>query len=441
LEVDLMKSVAIRVGATVALPLLLTATACSGSGSGEPPAAEPASAVAPRSEPTTAEKVAFWQERTETNPRDYLSLAELGQSLSRQARETGDLAQYVEAEGALRRALALNPDYEPAATYLASVRFSQHEFADALALAEPVYAADPNALAALAVVGDARLELGDYAGAGVAYDQLSEASDSPAALSRLARLARLRGDDRQATTLAREAATEARAERLHGEAGAFFEAHLAEELFARGRLRGAARHFEAARELLEYHVSLEGLARVRAAQGHYDEARALYDQVRTPPPDVPLMIAIGDLAAVQGDQAGAERQYAAVETATSPAEQEDPLNARLYARFYADHERRPGRALELARIDLARRADVFGYDTLAWALYRNGRFPEAADAITTALASGTRDAVLLYHAGMIAAAQGNDSAAVELLDEALTTNPHFDLLQADMARATLQELT
>ncbi len=56
------------------------------------------------------------------------------------------------------------------------------------------------------------------------------------------------------------------------------------------------------------------------------------------------------------------------------------------------------------------RKDVYGYDALAWALLANDRPAEADDAMTTALAFGTRDAKLLYHAGMIKAALGDDAA-------------------------------
>ena len=38
-------------------------------------------------------------------------------------------------------------------------------------------------------------------------------------------------------------------------------------------------------------------------------------------------------------------------------------------------------AVALAEQDLDSRPDIHGYDTLAWALYRNGRFDEAAKAL------------------------------------------------------------
>ena len=50
---------------------------------------------------------------------------------------------------------------------------------------------------------------------------------------------------------------------------------------------------------------------------------------------------------------------------------------------------------------LASRPDIHGYDTLAWTLYKSGRFEEAAAAMTRAMALGTVDGVLYVHAALI----------------------------------------
>ena len=60
--------------------------------------------------------------------------------------------------------------------------------------------------------------------------------------------------------------------------------------------------------------------------------------------------------------------------------------------------------------------------------------------MTTALGFGTRDAKLLYHAGMIKAALGDKGRARELLTEALKLDPSFDPLAASLARSTLADL-
>lgn len=98
------------------------------------------------------------------------------------------------------------------------------------------------------------------------------------------------------------------------------------------------------------------------------------------------------------------------------------------------------RALALAEAEITTRRDIYGYDALAWAVLANGRSAEARTAMTEALALGTRDAKLFFHAGMIEAALGNADAARAFLEDALATDPSFDPRGAAMARATLPAL-
>jgi hypothetical protein len=60
--------------------------------------------------------------------------------------------------------------------------------------------------------------------------------------------------------------------------------------------------------------------------------------------------------------------------------------------------------------------------------------------MTTALAFGTRDAKLLYHAGMIALALGDGTRARELLNDALALDASFDPRAVSLARAALAGL-
>jgi hypothetical protein len=54
--------------------------------------------------------------------------------------------------------------------------------------------------------------------------------------------------------------------------------------------------------------------------------------------------------------------------------------------------------LGLARKELEDRKDVYGYDLLAWALYRNGKLAEARKEMQLALSQGTEDVMLAEHA-------------------------------------------
>jgi Flp pilus assembly protein TadD len=77
---------------------------------------------------------------------------------------------------------------------------------------------------------------------------------------------------------------------------------------------------------------------------------------------------------------------------------------------------------------------------LAWALYKNGKLTEAAKASEKAMQFGTRDSLLLFHAGMIAERLGQRERARNELKEALQINPHFHLIYANAAQQRLTAL-
>ena len=86
------------------------------------------------------------------------------------------------------------------------------------------------------------------------------------------------------------------------------------------------------------------------------------------------------------------------------------------------------------------RSDIYTWDALAWALYKNGQFAEADEAMSHAMRLGTRDAMLFFHAGMISAKSGHDARAAQQLNEAIRINPHFHPLFSRVATQQLSAL-
>jgi tetratricopeptide (TPR) repeat protein len=105
--------------------------------------------------------------------------------------------------------------------------------------------------------------------------------------------------------------------------------------------------------------------------------------------------------------------------------------------IYANQDRNLAESLELAQADFAVRQDIYTYDVLAWALYKNRRYREAGQASKEALKLGAPEALIFYHAGMISQALGDADAARTYLHKALELNPGFDVRQASRARETL----
>jgi Flp pilus assembly protein TadD len=90
--------------------------------------------------------------------------------------------------------------------------------------------------------------------------------------------------------------------------------------------------------------------------------------------------------------------------------------------------------LQLARAARADRPSIDGDDVLAWALTRNGRCTEALPYAQRALRLGTRDAVKLFHRGMVERCLGHQAEARQWFRRALALNSHFSLLWAPVAR-------
>jgi hypothetical protein len=84
----------------------------------------------------------------------------------------------------------------------------------------------------------------------------------------------------------------------------------------------------------------------------------------------------------------------------------DNANQELIA-YYAGRGRQPGKALEIAEREFARRRDIHTVDAFAWSLHVNGRDGEARQQIQSAIAVGTRDPKILAHAREIGVEQAS----------------------------------
>ncbi len=387
---------------------------------------------------TTDELITFWKQRFERDPHDFISLTYLGQSYMRKGRETGDVSEYERADAVLRKAMEIDSQYEPALAYLSADLFVKHDFLGALQLASRVYTNDPRALQALATVGDAQLELGRYAEAEAAYQKLAEQSPSAAVYGRLARLAWLQGHPNDALTWMQKAVDKSSETGLSGEGAAWYDFQLGELYFNTNQLQQADVQYSAAlKEFDNYYLALAGLGKVRAAQGRTNEAITFYEKAVAIIPQPDLLAALGDLYSVTRSPDKAKREYETVEFIGKLQAINQVIYNRQLALFDANHNRNLVESLSLAQNELVNRKDIYAYDTDAWALYKNGRYAEALQAMQQAMKLGTRDALLYYHAGMIYSALGNHEQAQNMLSEAMAINPHFDFMQARVARETL----
>jgi len=393
-------------------------------------------------QPTADHAVQAGQRRVARYPGSAGAHYRLGDAYVLKARESGDPAYLDLAERALRRALELAPGHAGAIRHVAYVHSARHEFAEAEREARRAIALDPGDADAWGILGDALLELGRYEEAGAAYRAMAERGAGLPALARLSGLKSLMGDPEAAIADLEHAVEAGLAAGQPRESVAWARCQLGADRFGLGDLRGADAELAAALDLLPgYHRVLAGLAQVRAAQGRDVEAVELYRRALAVIPLPEYAAALGDVYTRMGRDAEARRQYELVQYVGRLDAARPALYNRELVYFYADHRVELERALELARLEVTARPGIGAHDALAWTLLQLDRPEEARGAIDRALALGTRDARLFFHAGMIYRRLGDQARARELLGRALDTNPYFHPLQASVARRALTELT
>jgi tetratricopeptide (TPR) repeat protein len=384
------------------------------------------------------------------NPKDAREYANLGAAYFQRARETGDVSDYQLAEEALTNSLDLDSSDFSAADALGSlaeVCMGEHRFADALSYAQKALSLGTGDVSPFAIVGDAYADMGEYDKAAAAYARLTprDMTLSPhAAYARDSRLAYLRfvaGDTAGAIDLMKTAVNEGIEAQLPRENLAWLYYELGEFDTQGGDAASADAAYLAA---LTTHPgdyrALAALGKLRANNGRFDEAIVLYQRAIAVVP-MPIFIAeLGDLYARTGNQAEAQKQYSLVEYIGLLGKINQALHNRDLALFYADHDTKLPEALDLAQKELEVRHDIYTWDALAWALYKNGKLTEAATASEKAMRLGTKDPLLLFHAAMIAEGLGQRENARSELQQALEINPHFHLLYAKEAREKLATL-
>jgi tetratricopeptide (TPR) repeat protein len=401
-----------------------------------------ATAMTPGSIGQIDRAIKVWAANLAAEPRDFISATTLASLYHARGRLTGDLADHQRALAAARTATEIAPSEPGARGIEAAILYTLHDFAGALDRAKALYRDDPAQLGALATMADAELELGRIADGRADFNRLASRATGPAVDIRLARLAFVTGDMRGALKLARTALATATVAAAAGETTdlGFYQYATGEYARLDGDSSAAAAGYRAALTTRPTDLgALVGLARIDADQGRTPEAIAGLEAAAAIQPQPETLGLLGDLLAASGDVAGANRQFATVRFIEQLGEIQSTVFDRVLIRFELDHGGASETVLAKARASLAGRPDTSGHDAVAWALYRLGRFEEAATEITAARADGAADARLLFHAGAVAIARGDASTGRSLVERAVALGPALDPIELAEARHLLGE--
>ncbi|MEO8437164.1 MAG: hypothetical protein ABI562_01805, partial [Chloroflexota bacterium] len=331
----------------------------------------------------------------------------------------------------------LAPDDAIVLAGIGGLELGKHQFAEALVTGRKAIKLSPNLAAARAVVVDALVELGRYDEADAAAGEMLAIGADLSTLARVSYLAELHGHLDLALNAMQMAA---KSPGLASENIAFVDGLLGNLLIYTGDRAGAANAYKRALTLVPGHApSLAGQARLAVGAGDLAAAIPLFQRAADILPLPEYVIGLGEAQTAAGLADEAARNF-------KLARAEIQLFAGLgvivdvdLALFEADHGD-PAAALRDARAGYAATPTVRAADALGWALHRLGRDKEAKRRSDEALRLGSRDPLLRYHAGAIAAALGDVPAARRDLEMALSTDRGFSATGVAETRRILDSL-
>ena len=414
----------------VAAGLTVTALFLGGALHGSPQASSVPVARPPAAD-DTATQIAKLQDDLRASRDDVRSLDALGLAYQQRARETGDPTYYTKSDEVLRRALRLAPRDLIATSGLGSLALSRHRFREALGLGRRARAISPTTARNYGVIGDALVELGRYHQGFQAFDTMSGLRPDVSSYARVGHARLLLGDVAGARS-ALQSALEASLGQ--GEIEAWTRVQLSKAAFSVGRVAPAlAQAHAAVRAFPGYAPAYDALAWAEYGRGRVPAAITAEQEAvnRIPLPQYVAML--GDLYRVSGRPAQARRQYALIGVIERLLVANGVKTDLETALFDVDHGIRLRASLRLARVAQRERPSIDGDDVLAWALERNGRCGEARQFSQRSLRLGTRDALKLFHRGMIERCLGNRAASHTWFRRALHLNSHFSVLWAPVA--------
>ncbi len=335
-----------------------------------------------------------YQGQVRSNFNREAAIERLGWLYVAKARESFDAGFYTLAEQC-GLALERNASGSHAALLLRGhALHSQHRFAEAEALARQLVSA--RGLAAdFGLLGDVLMDVGRVPEAEQAYQSMLDLKPDPQGYARAGHVRWLKGDLEGAIEVMRMAV--AGSSPRDGESAAWMHTQLARYLWQSGASAEALGCIESAIAFrTNYPPALLLHGRINLADGNVSPAVTALQTAAQLNPLPEYQWALADAMRALGDVSEAETVEREI-VSRGPAS-----DARGCALFLATRRQQPELAVQLARQELAERADVFSHDALAWALAASGEFSNAAVHMDKALQLETPEPRLWLHAGVIA---------------------------------------
>ncbi len=221
----------------------------------------------------------IYQRLLRVRPRDAESYYKLGDAYIEKGRETGDIAYFELASQALRKALEIDPALGPAHRHLALVLYTLHDFAGAIDHSQAAIKLDPRDPYAYGVLGDARLETGDYDGAARSYATMIALRADLYSYARRSGLESMRGETASCVADLERAIADGQRTGKPAESVAWVQWQLGNEYFKTGNLKGAEEQYQdSLRDLSGIPSRAGGDGAGASRAGQLADAAGLYNQ-------------------------------------------------------------------------------------------------------------------------------------------------------------------
>lgn len=366
------------------------------------------------------------QKKIKENPKDIKSRLQVAVIYLSEARITGEHPYYYPAVlKILDGVLAIDPKNFEATTYKASVKMSQHQFAEARALAEKARQINPDNAYVYGVLVDANVELGDYDQAVLMSDKMQALKPSLEAYSRASYLREIYGNypsSIEAMKLAVQAG-------LPGSEPQCWAKNTLGQLYeTTGQLKEAKQQYE---EILSmrpsYAFALRGKARLLKEAKDYDMALAELAKAAKILPEFSFHEEMAEIYELKGEKQKAQKKYSEVilmldEDAKSGHSVDLEL-CKLYTKAGKLDSAKVYGLKEYAK----RPKNIDVNHALAWVYFQEKDIAKAQQLMAVAMRTGSKDPELLQMASVIELAAGNKDKGKKLLAQAKKTNPDFVL--------------
>ncbi len=372
--------------------------------------------------PKTKERVDELKLKIKKDPSQVKPRLQLAVIYLSEARITGEHPYYYPAIlTILDGVLAIDPKNFEATTFKASVKMSQHQFAEARTIAQSALQINPDNAYVYGVLVDANVELGNYEEAVAMSDKMQVLKPSLESYSRASYLREIYGDY-PGSIAAMKLAVQAG---LPGSEPQCWSKNTLGHLFeTTGQLAQAEQEYRGILALRpSYAFALRGQAQVLKARKDYAQALVTLEKAAKIMPEFSFHEEMAQIYALQGDKDKAHKKYAEVVTMLEEDARSGHVVDLELCKLYTQTGQLDSAKVYGLKEYAKRPKNIDVNHALAWVYFKQNELVKANEHMQIAMRTGSKDPELLQQAAAVELALGNASKSDKLIAAARKTNP------------------